>query len=70
MVSKEWLLLTVILHNNAIIVNRLDIGYGEQRVVKKNDCRFFGVRCRNNDVPFPETSSDGGKNNWGKVERT
>lgn len=34
-VSKEWLLLTVILHNNAIIVSRLDIGYGEQRVVKK-----------------------------------
>lgn len=71
-VSKEWLLLTVILHNNAIIVSRLDIGYGEQRVVKKKkkDCRFFGVRCRNNNVPFPEKNSDGGRNNWGKVERT
>lgn len=41
MVSKEWLLLTVILHNNAIIVNRLDIGYGEQRVVKKMTAGFL-----------------------------
>lgn len=40
-VSKEWLLLTVILHNNAIIVSRLDIGYGEQRVVKKMTADFL-----------------------------
>lgn len=69
MFGKEWLLLIVFWRSTTVLVSRLDIGCGQQRVVK-NDCRFFGVSCRINDVSFPEKENSGGEDVWGEGEST